>query len=56
MKMIIRLDENKISNEHSEDDYCCEKMKEAFLSDNFGLYYERRYAETLCERRDGGCF
>ena len=56
MKMILRLDENKASNEHSKDDYCCEKMKETFLSDNFGLCYERRYAETLCERRDGGCF
>ena len=57
MKMILRLEENEASNEHSETDYCCEKMKQAFLSNNFGLYYERRYAETLCERRDkGGCF
>ena len=57
MKMILKFDCEGITNEHAEDDYCCERMRKAFLSNKFELCFEKRYAETFCSRRDhGGTF
>lgn len=52
MKMILRIDDEVVVNEQ-HDDYCCEKMKQVFLSGNFDLFYEKQFARTLCKRRDG---
>jgi len=54
MKMIVPFDLERIVKEHPEDDYCCERMKKAFLSNKFELYFAKRYAETLCKRRESG--
>lgn len=54
MKMMIKLENENVTNEHSANDYCCEKMKEAFLSNRFELHFEKRFSETFCDRRDHG--
>ena len=54
MKMIVPFDLERIVKEHPEDDYCCERMKKAFLSNKFELYFAKRYAETRSEERRVG--
>jgi hypothetical protein len=41
------------ANEHQEDEYCCEKMKQHMKSDNFDLYYDKQMAETYLVSRGG---
>lgn len=55
MKMMLNTDGGSRINEHNGD-YCCDRMKQAFLSNDFSLGHEKRFAQTSCERRDGGVY
>ena len=54
MKIIICMDDTKLSPVREDGEYCCERMRIVMESRKYDMYYDKQFSHYLCERRDRG--
>ena len=52
--MIFFKDDKTVSKIRSDGEYCCNEMKDTMECQKYDMYYDKKFSQTLCERRDGG--